>query len=396
MKRAMFVAAAVVFLAAGVFAQDSKKVLETFRRNFDIASLDVKIQILQDASQGASAADMGPLFHQALDFVVDNATLIPSDPRFRQLTASATAYLAKFPYPPARGSLWKMYVIDSDTTTLVNAAAALGKVGAGDAEIVGSMNRWLEAQNTLFASGKPIVSLQVIAATLRAVGMLGDAGSFVPVFSAMTLGYSEEMRAVAREALFSLKGDLKDGLLVVVRTRPYAEKKAALQMALESDRLSEEQKGQIAELALDIGVRTVAADAPGRAVLRELRFAAARALGDRKWSRATSLLIEHLDATVGEYDKGLADRRYLIEAVAALGAAGTHEAAVRITQYLLLVNSYTEKLKGYDEQVVLAMIAALGRLGDRVAFDDLMYTQYLGYSAPVKKAAREALEKLKW
>jgi hypothetical protein len=289
-----------------------------------------------------------------------------------------------------------MYVIDSDTTTLVNSAAALGLAAAGDAEIVGSLNRWLEAQNTLFASGKPIVSLQVIAATLRAVGKLGDASSFAPVFSAMSLGYSDEMVAISREALFSLRADLKDSLLAVVRTRPYAEKKAALQMALESDRLSEEQKGQVAELALDIGVRTVAADVPGRTALRELRFAAARALGDRKWSRATSLLVEHLDATIGEYDKGLADRRYLIEAAAALGAAGTHEAAVRLTQYLLLVNSYTEKLKGYDEQVVMAIIAALGRLGDRVAFDDLMYTQYLGYSAPVKKAAREALEKLKW
>lgn len=396
MKRAVFAAAAIVFLAAGVFAQDSKKVLETFRRNFDIASLDVKIQILQDAAAGTSASDMGPLFQQALDFVVDSGSLIPSDPRYRQLTAAATGYLAKFPYQPARGSLWKMYVIDSDTTTLVNAAAALGQVAAGDAEIIASLNRWLEAQNTLFSSGKPIVSLQVIAATLKAVGKLADAGSFAPVFSAMTLGYSEEMTGIARDALFLLKGDLKDSLLAVVRTRPNAEKRAALQMALGSDRLSEEQKGQVAELALDIGVRTVPADAPGRAALRELRFAAARALGDRKWSRATSLLIEHLDATIGEYDKGLTDKRYLIEAAAALGAAGTHEAAVRLTQYLLLVNSYTEKAKGYDEQVVLAIIVALGRLGDRVAFDDLLYTQYLGYSAQAKKAAREALERLKW
>jgi hypothetical protein len=44
----------------------------------------------------------------------------------------------------------------------------------------------------------------------------------------------------------------------------------------------------------------------------------------------------------------------------------------------------------------MGIIAALGQLGDRVAFDDLMYTQYLGYSAAVKKASRTALEKLKW
>jgi hypothetical protein len=212
----------------------------------------------------------------------------------------------------------------------------------------------------------------------------------------MILGYPEKMSAAAKEALFALKGDFRENLLAVVRARPYAEKRAALQMALESDKLSDEQKGQVAEAALDVGIRSVPSDAPGKATLRELRFLAARALGERKWSRATSLLIEHLDATIGEYDKGLVDRRFLIEAAGALGSMGTHEAAVRLTQYLLLVNSYTEKAKGYDEQVVMGIIAALGQLGDRVAFDDLMYTQYLGYSAAVKKASRTALEKLKW
>ena len=56
----------------------------------------------------------------------------------------------------------------------------------------------------------------------------------------------------------------------------------------------------------------------------------------------------------------------------------------------------SEKGKGYDEQAVLGIIAALGTLGDKVGFDDLMYTQYVNYSAAVKKAARTALEKLKW
>ncbi len=74
----------------------------------------------------------------------------------------------------------------------------------------------------------------------------------------------------------------------------------------------------------------------------------------------------------------------------------THEAAVRLTQYLVLLNSYTEKGRGYDEQVVLTLLDNLGILADKVAFDDLMYTQYLNYSAGVKKAARAALDNLKW
>jgi hypothetical protein len=122
----------------------------------------------------------------------------------------------------------------------------------------------------------------------------------------------------------------------------------------------------------------------------------ARILRDRAWQAASPLLIEHLDTTIMETDRGLADKGALLEAIASLGIIGTHEAAVRLTQYLVLLNSYTEKGKGYDEQVAGAVIENLGLLEDKVAFDDLMYTQYLNYSNTIKKAARAALERLRW
>jgi hypothetical protein len=75
---------------------------------------------------------------------------------------------------------------------------------------------------------------------------------------------------------------------------------------------------------------------------------------------------------------------------------GSHEAAVRLTQYLMLLNSLTESVQEYDGRIVLAVITNLGKLGDNVAFDDLMYAQYLSYSPEVKRAIRQALENLKW
>ncbi|MCX7040340.1 MAG: hypothetical protein NT005_14550 [Spirochaetes bacterium] len=395
MRRALGILAALFISVAGAQAQDAKTVLETFRRNFAVASLDVKIQILQDAARAKNAGELGPLFQQAVDFVVDNASLIPSDPRFRQLAAFAAEQIAVAAYVPARYSIWRLFQIDSDTSALVNAANALGVIGAGDPEIAGNLNRYLETQNTLFSSGKT-PDLPVVAACVQALGKLADPSSFPVVFSAMNLGYSERMSAAAKESLLAIKGEFKENILVVIRARPFAEKRLALAMALDSDRLSEEQKAQVAEVGLEAGLRSSASDAAGKTALREMRFLAARSLGERKWPHAAPLLIEHLDATIAEYDRGLADKRFLLEAAAALGAMGTHEAAVRLTQYLVLVNSYTEKAKGYDEQVVLAVIASLGQLGDKVGFDDLMYTQYLNYSAAVKKAARAALEKLKW
>jgi len=182
----------------------------------------------------------------------------------------------------------------------------------------------------------------------------------------------------------------------VIKDRPVGEKKIALQMALDSDKLTDDQKGQVAELALDVGLHSSSSDAASKAVLRDMRYQAASALGARKWAHAIGFLIENLDNAIGEYDKGLVDRNHLLDAIGDVGATNTHDAAVRLTQYLVLLNSYTEKGKVSDDQIVFAVLQNLGALGDKVAFDDLMYTQYLNYSAGVKKAARAALDNLKW
>lgn len=62
----------------------------------------------------------------------------------------------------------------------------------------------------------------------------------------------------------------------------------------------------------------------------------------------------------------------------------------------MLLNSYSEKGKSGDGQIILAVIVNLGGLGDKIAFDDLMYVGYLNYTSQIKKAARKSLENLKW
>jgi HEAT repeat protein len=253
----------------------------------------------------------------------------------------------------------------------------------------------VDSQNSLFISGKQPDN-NVIAACFQALGKLGDPSSFPVLFSAMYLGYSDAVAGIAHDALLALKGDLTEMLRGVIKDRPLAEKKLALQMAIDSDKLSDDQKAKLAQFALDIGLHSSVSDAASKGVLRDIRFQAAAALGARKWSDATGLLIEHLDMAIGEFDKGLVDRNHLVDAITNLGAMNTHDAAVRLTQYLVLLNSYAEKGKVFDDQVVFTVLQNLGALGDKVAFDDLMYTQYLNYSAGVKKAARAALDKLKW
>lgn len=395
MKRALWFLIVLGAPFVSLHAQEAGRVLDTYRRNFTIASLDVKIQILQDAASGKNAADMGPLYEQALEFVTDNGALIATDTRFNQLAAIAAEQIGLVKYGQSKAVLWKLFQVSSDTDVLQKAAGALGVVGAGDADVIGNLNRYVETQNSVFSGGSQ-VDLIVLGACIQALGKLADPSSFPVLFVTMNLGYPDRVKALARDALLSLKGDLAPMLTELIKDRPLAEKRLALAMALDTDKLTSDQKAQVALFALDVSLHTSASDPAVKSGYREMRFTAARALGDRKWAPAAPLLIEHLDTTIGEFDKGLVDTNHLLDAIGDLGATGSHEAAVRLTQYLVLINSYTEKGKAYDEKVVVTILTNLGNLGDKVAFDDLMYTQYLNYSANVKKAARAALDKLKW
>jgi hypothetical protein len=147
---------------------------------------------------------------------------------------------------------------------------------------------------------------------------------------------------------------------------------------------------------MDVGLHTAMVDNPSKQIARDIRYIAAEALTERKWASATDLVIEHFDTVLLEYDRGLTDKRRVVEAVECLGAMGTHEAAVRLTQYLVLLNAYTERQQEFDNIIVLAVVENLGILGDKTAFDDLLYAQYLSYSSEIKNAAREALDSLNW
>jgi len=383
-------------LAAGAgWPQTPQDLLRSYLRNFAIASLDVKVEIVLDAGQ-RGLKELGPLYLQAVDYVLDNFSLLETDQRFRTLALAALTQLRATGFAEARNSVWKLFQTDTSQDVRQSALDALAVIGKGDAEVARSLTLWLESQNSVFQTGK-VPEVPVILAAVKALGVLGDPVAFPVLFATMNLGYTDEVSRQARLSLLAIPGDYRAQFIGILRDSSLPEKQLALGMAMDFPRLSDADKGAIAEFALDVGLHTAASDNQSKPLARELRFQAARALTGRHWSKATPLAVEHFDAVLLEYERGLADRRFLVEAINLLGDMGTHEAAVRLTQYLVQLNAYTERVREFDSTIVLAVIENLGRLGDKVAFDDLQYVEYLkSYSPEVLNAARKVRAGLKW
>ena len=86
----------------------------------------------------------------------------------------------------------------------------------------------------------------------------------------------------------------------------------------------------------------------------------------------------------------------ILPVIACMGSMQANEAAQALSIFLGLLNSETEQKKTYNEQLLLAVIKSLGELGDKTAFDYLLYVGYLEYPETVKQASRDALARLNW
>jgi HEAT repeat protein len=357
-----------------------------------------KLELVKEAAASQGAA-MGPLYDMALRFATDNAALLGADPQLRDLALVAAAETGAAGYAKAVDNLWALFQAYKDPAVRAAAITALGKTGSGENRVAENLGAFLASQNSLFRSGvQP--EYPALEACIDALGLLGDGSSFPVLFSSYVAGYAPELATKAALALGRIKGDYKGYLLQVIARNPPLEKAAAFSAGMENPAFGGDERGELAEGAMAAAL--AAYDEPESRspvelqALRELRLASARQLKALAWQRASPLAIKHFRLVQADYAKGAAAKTELLEAVACLGAMGSTEAAQALALHLQLINAQTEQGSPYDEPLLLAVISALGELGDKAAFDYLLQMGYLQYTDTVKRAARDALLKLKW
>lgn len=287
--------------------------------------------------------------------------------------------------------LWMQITESSDSWTTVENLVAIGKLGKGNQRIIANVNNYLIGMNNLFISGAG-VDYSIVSACITAIMELGDISSYPVLFSVLRAGYPEVIAFEAYGALDFIDGDLMKFLYGIIENEPPEEKYTALKAGVNSRRLTVSERGQLAELALEHGF----ADDEDSAALSAIRYSAIPALASLRWTRANALVLRHFYRVQTDYLQGVVSKDRFIEAITCLGAVGNSEAALALGLQLGLINARTENTGFFDAEITLAIVQALGSIGDNGAFDHLLYASNLNYNEYIIYAARDAITRLKW
>jgi HEAT repeat protein len=391
---ALFFALRLFFPSGPAGAQEP--ILVSYERNFVRANLAAKADILRDAATDEQSGEfIGTLCEFALAFVLDNAELLREDPDMIALAGIAVRGAGNANHIPAVGTLWKVFQVYRDSHSRVEVLGALAKLGRDNSQVVENLNQYLANQNSLFRSGMA-PDYPTLTACIRTLGSLGDGSSFPVLFSTMTAGYAQNISGAILTALESIEGNYKQYLIDVIKNNPPEEKQAAFRLGTHNEKFTETERGELAETALGVTMEASSGNPETLAILSSLRYEAVLVITRLQWTRATPLAIRHFYRVQTDFGNGATTMDRFLEGINCLGAMGNSEAAQVLALQLGFFNSRTEQNGNYDEAVIMALVDALGKIGDKVAFDYLLYIGYLSYPESVQAAAKEALNQLKW
>ena len=398
--RASFVSAfsccAIMSLFLAAIPQErlaaEETILASYHRNFIRASLAGKTGILLDAATDERAGEfIGELYEIALQYALSMGWLLRDDPEMISLVAVAARGAGIAGNTGSIESLWELFGVFQDSHTRVEILGALGTLGRGNHYVIAKLNEFLDGKNSAVRDGHSLANtFPVLQACIAALGALGDESSFPVLFFTMTAGHPQSIVQETLRAIDSIQGNHTAFLIQVIRTHPFPEKAVAFRLGAYNERLALAERAEITRTALEVSLDT---DDP---IANSLRYDAVTFLTRYRWSPAAPLALRNFYRVQTDYLSGAAPRGRLLEAITSLGVMDSTDAAQSLTLQLGLINSRTERTGEFDEDVILAIINALGELGDRVAFDHLLYISFLNYPDRVQASAREALNRLRW
>lgn len=376
--------------ASGRAGNPGETILQSYERNFVRASLSTKVNVLFDAGNDEEAGEFyGQLCELALRFVLDNAALFHDDPDMINITVTAIRGIGRYSFYSATELAWQVFLRFPDNVIRYEILEVLPELDLQS--LTAKINDFILEQNRRYVPGMP-VETELLLPLIAILGLHGDVSCY-PVLFASSILYSGVLQEEAINTFYKIDGDVLDFCIGVIIGSTPEEKLAAFNLALNWEWIPEDERGGLAETALE-----VALSVPGdrRAEILELSEASLKIIEEEGWVRALPQVLKYYNQSVFVFRADPLLFKPLINAINCLGKLKSADAAQVLILHLGLYNSRCSELQKEELDVVLAMIHALGQLAYKASYDVLNYASLLPYPEQIIAAARDAAAKLDW
>ncbi len=266
-----------------------------------------------------------------------------------------------------------------------------------DSSSVRRINTYAEkkAYDFTAAAGLSEADIDLLKTAITALGKFKNPASFSVLFACYMCA-DTDISAQAEKALENFAGIYNKHVRDLIANGNITEKRRALDLVLSNSQNSDFFKAEMSENALAQTIKCNAVAAADAEECVKLKMTAVRELYRVSWTRSPALMKDVFTAARKEYSEGVLPDSRFIEIMYAFTRLASAEAGTHLSAYLKELNKNREENKDVSTPVVLAVIQSLQLLGDKTAFDDLLYATYQSYPEEVLQAARDALSKLKW
>ncbi len=389
-----------IFLCGSVFATEtisqSSATAPQQYIDFVTGSIADKTKLLSNLSISDDTPELVvSIPEEALEFVQDKVPLLGTGSGMKELALAAIPVL-QVASQRQGALLWNIFVLFDDSQIKVAVLDALSVAVSKNKRLI---SPYLEGIHTFVAESTATDSLASSIAAIKLLGLMADPNSFEILFRLMNSSISPKLNQAIESSLASVIPSAQPTLLRHISQDYYsmAEKYGLFLIVQKNDKISSLFKAELAEKALSatiIKTEDVSKMAPEAL---SLQLAAVQQIDESDWTRAASIVAEYFVQAQQQFNLGLITREQFLGVVTCLEGLATSHSVSALVNYLGVLNTAAaQKVSSIDQEVLLAVIESLGALGDKAAFDNLLYVTYLPYPETITTAARTALAGLKW
>lgn len=390
MKRIVFVLV-FIFCVFSVFAVDQDELLN-LRKEFISAGIDVKAVILRSLSQSDDKS-LIPVYQDAVEYVKSSYAILQNDDRLLSIGIIAVTKLGELNELKASASIRYLFSTVENEDFQIACLKSLSKLVQKDSAFTDYLNSLYDSGLSDLLSGKAS-NINLLRVYAEALGNFADPSSFDVLIKTLFYPVNDGLKDTVKTALNNISFNYFDEILAKTMQKNIQYIWTLYLLAKENKRIEGPELGRISELVIDYGLKNLkGADLESSENLVEETLPVLSAL---KWSKASSQVNKFFYYAQGLRKTSPGSDELLIKIIDCMGNLSTIECSQNLSIFLGVLNSETEKTKQYSEPLVLSVITALRKLGDKTAFDYLLYVEYLNYSETVKQASRNAIEELKW